>query len=446
MNPTVARPAHPTDRNRTPAGRPANPDGDRDRAVDGLRAYAIAGVVLGHWLVTALVLAPDGALRTASPLRAMPELVPVTWLLQTLGLFFFVSGYASARSLRAAAGRGVDPGPWLRQRLGRLVRPVTVLLGGWAVVLAGAAVLGVPEATLRTAGTLLVSPLWFLLPLTVLFALTGPLSRALDRYGPVRPTALAVAVVGLTDLIGRLAGPDGGAGPGDGAWRVPVALLAAWLVPYLLGIALARDASVGRVGHRRTGWLLLLGGAAGMAALVLLADYPASAVGVPGDGVSNLDPPSLFTVCLALAQVGVALLVRPALAGWLARPDRWRPVRRVNRAAMAVYLWHQSTLLGVTALAALGARAVGLDGVPGLHTVPDGAGWLVARLAWLPLFCLVLAGLVGRSAAGADRDAADRAGVAADRRRGGPVLPRRRMTDSPEHVGQFQPDDRPGVR
>ena len=39
----------------------ATPPG-RDRAVDGLRAVAILGVVLGHWLVTALV-ADSGTLR-----------------------------------------------------------------------------------------------------------------------------------------------------------------------------------------------------------------------------------------------------------------------------------------------------------------------------------------------------------------------------------------------
>lgn len=415
--------------------------GDRDRAVDGLRAYAIAGVVLGHWLVTALVLGPDGALATASPLRVMPALVPVTWLFQTLGLFFFVSGYASARSLRAAVGRGVEPGRWLRRRLGRLVRPVTVLLGGWAVVLAGAAVSGVPAATLRTAGTLLVSPLWFLLPLTVLFALTGPLSRALDRYGTVRPVALAVATVAVSDLVGRLTGPDGGAS--DGGWRVPAALLAAWSVPYLLGLALARSDPAGDAGQRRTGGLLLLGGGAGMAVLVLLAGYPASAVGVPGDGFSNLDPPSLFTVCLALAQVGAALLVRPRLAGWLSRPRPWSRVRRVNGAAMGIYLVHQSVLLGVTALGALGARLAGVDGVPGLHTAPDGAGWVLARLAWLPLFGLVLAGLVGRPGSGVEVVAAGRTGPTADRRS---APRRRRMGDSREDVRRFQPDDRPGVR
>ncbi|MFY1693667.1 acyltransferase family protein [Plantactinospora sp. WMMB782] len=383
----------------TPSRLRAGADGGgRDRGVDGLRAYAIGGVVFGHWLVTALVLGADGALRTASPLAAMPALAPATWLFQTLGLFFFVSGYASARSLRSAAGRGLGPAGWLGSRLGRLGRPVSLLLGGWLAVLAVAALLGTPAGTLRTAATLVVSPLWFLLPLVALIAATGPLSRALDRYGPVRLAVPAVALVTLSDLVGRVDEGWPVPLPGDGVWRVPVAVLAGWLLPYLLGMALAD----GRLGGRRVAVGLLLGGAAGMVVLGW-AGYPVSAVGVPGDGMSNLDPPSLFAVCLALAQIGVALLVRPALGRLLARPGRWAPVDRLNRVAMGVYLWHQSTLLGVTALVALLARLAGAGAVPGLHTAPDGAGWVAARLAWLPLLVLVLAVLVGRT--GRDRPA-----------------------------------------
>ncbi|MEQ4305996.1 acyltransferase family protein [Plantactinospora sp. B6F1] len=377
----------------------AGSDGDgRDRGIDGLRAYAIGGVVFGHWLVTALVLGPDGALRTASPLAAMPALAPLTWLFQTLGLFFFVSGYASARSLRSATARGLDPARWLRRRLGRLGRPVLLLLGGWLTVLAVAALLGAPAATLRTAATLVISPLWFLLPLVLLIASTAPLARLLDRYGPVRLAVPAVALVTLSDLAGRSADLSGWPVPlpGDGAWRVPVAVLAGWLLPYLLGMAFAD----GRLGGRRTAVGLLLAGAAGMAGLGW-AGYPLSAVGVPGDGVSNLDPPSLFAVCLALAQIGAALLLRPALAGALARPGRWAPVHRLNTVAMSVYLWHQSTLLGVTALAALAVRLADAGPVPGLHTAPAGSGWVAARLVWLPLLVLVLYVLVGR--AGGDR-------------------------------------------
>ncbi|MGW4945908.1 hypothetical protein ACWEOZ_30500, partial [Actinoplanes sp. NPDC004185] len=85
----------------------------RDRTIDAVRAYAIVGVVAGHWLVTGLVPGPDGV-TTASPLAAMPGAAPATWLLQTLGLLFFAGGYSAACSTRArrpAAGSTATPRP-----------------------------------------------------------------------------------------------------------------------------------------------------------------------------------------------------------------------------------------------------------------------------------------------------------------------------------------------
>jgi peptidoglycan/LPS O-acetylase OafA/YrhL len=72
----------------------------RDRAVDALRALAIAGVIGGHWLVTALV--PGGnrngtVLHDGSPLASMPALTPLSWLFETLAVFFLVGGYSAAR-------------------------------------------------------------------------------------------------------------------------------------------------------------------------------------------------------------------------------------------------------------------------------------------------------------------------------------------------------------
>src|SRR5580693_7175494 len=76
----------------------------RDRAVDALRALAIAGVIGGHWLVTALVLghsASGGAtLSDNSPLASMPWLTPLSWVFQTLAVFFLVGGYSAARGYR----------------------------------------------------------------------------------------------------------------------------------------------------------------------------------------------------------------------------------------------------------------------------------------------------------------------------------------------------------
>src|SRR5215468_11234091 len=78
---------------------------ERDRAVDALRAIAILGVVLGHWLVTALVTNGDGTLSVTSPIQRVPMLAPASWVFQTLALFFFVGGLLAARPSRTSADR-----------------------------------------------------------------------------------------------------------------------------------------------------------------------------------------------------------------------------------------------------------------------------------------------------------------------------------------------------
>ncbi|MEU1748921.1 acyltransferase family protein [Micromonospora arida] len=345
----------------------------RDRAVDALRAYAIGGVVLGHWLVTGLVLTGDGGLHQASPLTALPDLAPMTWVLQTLGLFFFTAGFGSTRSLARCPG---GAGGWLAGRLRRLLLPTVALLGVGAAVLLAATVLGTSDDTLAVALRLAVSPLWFLLPLVILVALTGPLRAAVRRWGVARCGVPAVAVVAAADLAVRLL-PSGTDLP-------PVTVLAAWSVPYLLGVAHAD----GRLEGRRAGGTLAAGGAVALAALLALG-YPVSAVGVPGAGVSNLNPPSLMVVALAVTQVGLGLLARPALHRLLTRPLPGAAVTEVNRSAVRIYLWHQPVLVAVTALTARGGLAL-----PGLHTAPDGPGWVLARCCWLPLLAVVLVTVV----------------------------------------------------
>ncbi|MDG4811286.1 acyltransferase [Micromonospora sp. WMMD1120] len=352
----------------------------RDRAVDALRAYAIGGVVLGHWLVTGLVLGDDGGLRQASPLTALPGLAPVTWVLQTLGLFFFTAGFGSTRSLSRHPG---GAGGWLARRLRRLLLPAVALLGVGSAGLLAATVLGTPDATLSVALRLAVSPLWFLLPLVALVATTGPLRAAVRRWGLLRCVTPAVALVAAADLAVRSL-PAGGALP-------PVTVVVAWSVPYLLGVAHAD----GRLAGWRAGVALLAGGAVALAVLLALG-YPVSAVGVPGAGVSNLNPPSLLVVALAVAQVGLGLLARPALRRLLTRPLPHAAVTGVNRHAMRIYLCHQPVLVGVTALTA----RTGLR-LPGLHTDPDDPIWVLARFCWLPLLAAVLVTVVRTGRPGA---------------------------------------------
>ncbi|KES06332.1 acyltransferase [Streptomyces toyocaensis] len=336
----------------------------RDRAVDALRALAVLGVVLGHWLVTALV--SDGrTLHTAGPLQHMPWLAPVSWAFQTLAVFFLVGGHVATRGYASARARGVPYHRWLRDRLARLFKPVAALLTLWTVVTAVLLLSGAEYATVRTLAKLALSPLWFLLVFAALTAAT-PL---LTRLHPLWPLAVVLHVDLLRFGLGA---------PDSLGW---LNLAAGWLVPYTLGAAWTR----GELEGRRSGRLLLVAGAAATAALVAFAGYPASMVGVPGAGVSNLNPPTLAAVTFGLAQCGLALLLRERLRAAMRRPVAWAAVALVNLFAMTVFLWHQTALMATTATALPAGR------LPGLHTVPDGLGWVAARLLWLPVFVLALA-------------------------------------------------------
>ncbi|MET3984314.1 acyltransferase [Streptomyces sp. PvR034] len=337
---------------------------DRDRAVDALRAFAILGVVLGHWLVTSLHPA-GGGLRTSSPLSSMPWLAPISWVLQTLAVFFLVGGHVGALSHVAARASGVSYGQWVGRRLGRLFRPVAAVLLVWTVVVGVLLGTGVAAGTVRGLVTLVLSPMWFLLVFAGLTALT-PLVARLNPLWPL-------AVVALVDLWRfALGGP---------AWIGWVNVLAGWLVPYTVGAAWAR----GAFARRTPAALMLVGAGAATVALVVWGGYPASMVGVPGAAISNLNPPTLAAVAFGLAQCALALLVREPLARVMRRPAAWAAVALVNLSAMTIFLWHQSAMMSVTALGLLG----GVD-LPGLHTVADSPWWMAARLVWLPVFGLAL--------------------------------------------------------
>ncbi|MET9292580.1 acyltransferase [Streptomyces sp. NPDC003077] len=346
----------------------------RDRAIDGLRAFALLTVPAGHWLVGGFTLDEGGALHNASPLSSLAGLAPASWVLQTLGIFFLVGGYASALSLRRAAAGGVATGAWLRGRLVRLGRPVLGVTAVWAALASLLYAAGVPEATLRTGATLVIQPLWFVGVYAVITALTPYCLRAADRMGAwaAAPLLGAVAVVDFLRY-----GPYADAMP---SWLSLLNLLPGWMFAYQLGASWAG----GRLG-RRAAWSLLLGGTALFAALLVFFHYPASMVGVPGEARTNSHPPSLLVLALAAAQSGAAILLRDRIAALLRRPALWAPVVVINLCAMTILCWHQTAML--TTAVPLASFA---GHVPGLTTAPETVGWVLARLAWLPVFALVL--------------------------------------------------------
>ncbi|MCL7377194.1 acyltransferase [Streptomyces sp. 35G-GA-8] len=342
----------------------------RDRAIDGLRALALLAVPTGHWLLGGFTLDSDGALHNASPLATFGGFAPVSWVLQMLGIFFLVGGYASVLSYRR---RKSTTAAWLRQRVVRLGRPVLGVTAVWAAAMPLLYVLGVPETTLRTGSTLVIQPLWFVGVYTVVTALTPYCVRAAQGLGgwAAAPLLASVAVVDFLRY-----GPYADAMP---SWLSMVNILPGWLFAYQLGVSWGE----GRIG-RRGARVLLIGGTLLFAALLIVFHYPASMVGVPGETRTNSHPPSLLVLALAAAQSGAAILLRDRIGRLLSRPALWAPVVVINLCAMTILCWHQTAMLAAAVPASF------LGPVAGLTTSPDSLGWIVVRLTWMPLFATLL--------------------------------------------------------
>ncbi|MGW2252015.1 acyltransferase family protein [Kitasatospora sp. NPDC001660] len=347
----------------------------RDRALDGLRALALLAVPIGHWMLGGLTRDPDGTLHNASPLSSLGFFAPVSWVLQMLGVFFLVGGHSSVRSLDRARAKGLTYGGWLRARTVRLLRPVLGVTAVWALLIPVLPRLGVPAGTVRSGATLVVQPLWYIAVYLGVTALTPVCLAAARRFG-AWSAGLLVAAVAVVDLLRY--GPWAAEVP---SWVGLVNILPGWLFGYQLGALWAR----GRL-DRRAARVLLAGGGALFAALLLVFHYPASMVGVPGVERTNSHPPSLLVLALAAAQCGAAVLLRERLGRLLTRrPLLWLPVVVVNLSAMTIFCWHQSAMLAVAV-----PGAAGLGAVPGLTTAPDSPAWVAARLALLPLFAAAL--------------------------------------------------------
>ncbi|WP_238007436.1 acyltransferase [Dactylosporangium sp. AC04546] len=334
---------------------------NRDTSVDALRAVAVAGVVLGHWLVSAVVSDPydTSALHGESPLQHAPYLAPASWLFQTLGLFFFASGFAATR-------RKTSSGKPRKQR--RLLVPVLILAAVWLPALGILKAAGAPDTTTHVVESLVTHPLWFLAAYLVLTA-AAPALKRLVRTAGAPAVLLPLLFVVLTDAFREDGLPEW--------WRLTMVPVA-WSVPYLLGIALAQE----RLSPRH-GPLLAVSGLAGGALLLTVAGYPPSAVGVPGDRFSNLDPPSLAAMSLVMLQIGMYLMLRDRLRH---TPATAAVTGTLNRHALSIFLWHQPALLLVTFAALAAGRPAGL------LDAPDGA-WVLHRLPWLPVFAIALTAL-----------------------------------------------------
>ena len=337
---------------------PANADNGRDRYVDVLRAGSLMVVVAWHWVFTVLVWAPDGP-HASNPLGTTRGLWLVTWLFQVMPLFFFVGGFVHARTWKGGAS---SYGAFLRKRLGRLVVPAAAAIAviGAAALVANT-LLGSPE-WLPRAVVLVLSPLWFLGVYMVLVAATPVAAWAHRRFGEAAVVALAASAV-LVDLLRFRFG-------------VPFAAVLAWFAVWGFAHQLGFHYDRLVAAPRRFAWCLVMGGGSALLGLTNIGIYPKSMVGVPGEAISNMAPPTICIVALCVLQVGVALLIRDAVLRAIASPRPARVIEWVSANSMPLYLWH-----GVGLAIAYGAvRGAGVD-------VPEttSAAWWLQRPLWVVL-------------------------------------------------------------
>lgn len=352
----------------------------RDPFVDGVRAVGILLVVALHWLMVEATW--DGReLEVGNALAHGPAWL-LTWL-QPLPLLFFAAGAAARYDLARHPG---EPGwRFAGVRLVRMARPVAVFAGIWVLLVAGLPHLGVPEAAVERVARIVPQPLWFLGVQLGLLALAPLLVRTLRRFGGTRVLLVAAALPVIVDLL-RFS--DELPVPG---WPN---ILLVWAVPFLGGLldadrrlrpAPAPPAAPARPAVPERLVLGLLAGA-GLAATVLLlvvGPYPVSLIGMPGDTMSNLAPPTAPVVGFAVAQVAGVLLLRDALGRWAARS---RLVRWAGARSMGLYLWHLTAMFAVSGVVLLGAGVALPE--------PWTWDWWVSRAGYLGAAWLVLGVLV----------------------------------------------------
>jgi len=343
----------------------------RDRYVDLLRVAALATVILGHWLMAVPIAAADGSVRVTNLLAVVPALQPLTWLFQIMPVFFLVGGFAHATALASIERRSGGYADFAQSRAGRLLRPTAVFLAVWLAVAALAGLAGLDHGLVRVALRTVAQPLWFLgvyLGLVALAPAMWRLHRRLGRWAPAVPVALLAATAVVDGL--RFAGHT---------QLAYLNLAFVWLGVHQLGFLYADGAL------RRYGWPLAGFGLAALVALTTAGPYPVSMVGVPGDKLSNMSPPTLALAAQAVWLTGLVLLLREPASRWLARARVWRAVVAGNGLAMTAFLWHLSAafvVLGVTTARGWDAGAVG------------SLGWWLTRPLWLGAAALLTAVLI----------------------------------------------------
>jgi hypothetical protein len=342
----------------------------RDRYVDFLRAASIIVVMLGHWSM-AVVARRDGEWELGNVLTYFNGAWLLTWVFQVMPVFFFVGGFSNMVTLNALERRNAGYAEFAASRTWRLLKPVLVLLAIWLPLTTVLQLTNAVEVSvLRPATTVVTQPLWFIGIYLIVTALAPPMRSLHQRFAVAVPLALIAAAV-VVDVL-RFSGRIESIGYLNFAF--------VWLFAHQLGYFYA-DGTLTRASPR----LLPLGVIGGLVALVLLTrfgPYPLSMVGLPGETISNMNPPTVCLIALTVWQVSALMLLRTRVSAWLQRPRMWGAVIVANSMIMTMFLWHLTALM----IAVLVLLPLGFP-----QPVVGSSTWWLLRPVWIAILCVVTA-------------------------------------------------------
>jgi hypothetical protein len=115
-----------------------------------------------------------------------------------------------------------------------------------------------------------------------------------------------------------------------------------WLIPGMFGVAYRRGLLRPAVALRAG--LVMLGV---NLALVAFGPYELSLVGIEGQRLPNMTPPSLLLAGHTIMMCCLIIAAAPVIGRWAQRPRVWWLAAIGNSGAMTLYLWHMPALLGI---------------------------------------------------------------------------------------------------
>lgn len=330
----------------------------RDTAIDFLRALCVVGVVLLHAIMLGVTVV-DGAPVFENASDGSGWIVPISWMLQVMPLFFIIGGFAGFLAHRRQRERGGTASGFVAARVHRLLRPAVFAIGIVGIALAVLSLAGVPPELVVVAGFRYGQPLWFLGVFLLCQALLPVLASAHGR-APKSTLAALVAASITVDGLRALTGVDG---------LGFLNLAFVWLALQQVGFFLA-DGTIERLSRRCRA-------VCGTTAATALVATFMSGIYSP-DLIANINPPTGALLLVGVVHLSAVSLFRDRIEAFSRRPRAAAFASFVNRRTMTIYLWHMPVLLGMAGLSAVAALATG-SALPEPSTI----AWWLSRPVWL---------------------------------------------------------------